>query len=231
MSNQENNPEIRYTQAAQQALEVEQCRELLEKDITILDTRHPEQFAEGFVPGSIFIGPDERMGHWAASLLPLHRPVLLIADSGREAEAARHLVKSGFTHFAGFLRGGFEAWQQAGQPVDLLITVEADELAMDLPFDTNLLPLDVRSLHEFAAGHIKGALNIPLNDFNDPAILAGLEEEHNLYVYSGNGYRSVIACSLLKREGIQHLRNVSGGWEKISQESRIPVEKDGTVLN
>ncbi len=231
MDNSDNTKEMQLMQAATQALSVQDCRELLEKDISIIDTRDAGQFAEGFLPGSIFIGLDTRLGNWAAQLIPLHRPVLLIAEAGREAEAARYLVNSGFTAFAGCLQGGVEAWRAAGQPVDLLITVEADELAMDLPFDTNLLPLDVRSLHEFAAGHIKGALNIPLNDFKDPAILAGLEEEHNLYVYSGDGYRSMIACSLLKREGIQHLRNVSGGWEKIKEESKIPVEKDGTVLN
>lgn len=212
-------------------LTVEVCRALLETDITVLDTRSADHFADGFIPGSIFIGLEGRFAEWAATLLPFHRPILLVTDPGREEEAVTRLARVGFTRFAGFLQGGFESWKAAGEATDMLINVEADELAMDLPFDPNLLPLDVRRITEYADGHVKGALNLPLADFTDPALIAGLEEERNLYIYCAGGYRSVIACSLLKREGIHHLRNVTGGWSKIKEESRIPVEKDHSVLN
>jgi hydroxyacylglutathione hydrolase len=65
----------------------------------------------------------------------------------------------------------------------------------------------------------------------DPATMANLEEEQNLYVHCQGGYRSVIAISLMKRQGIHNLRNVAGGWNAIKKESKIPTEKERSVLN
>ena len=61
--------------------------------------------------------------------------------------------------------------------------------------------------------------------------LANFEDNQNLYVHCAGGYRSVIATSLLKRQGIHNVRNVLGGWTKIKEEKSIKVEKDASVLN
>ena len=50
----------------------------------------------------------------------------------------------------------------------MIIDVEADELMMDIPHDKNLVVVDVRRETEFADGHLKDAVNLPLNDMNDP---------------------------------------------------------------
>ena len=126
---------------------------------------------------------------------------------------------------------GMKPWKSAGNEIDMVIDVEADELAMDLPFDPRILVLDVRRPAEFADGHVKEAMNLPLEDMKDPALLADFEEDQNIYVHCAGGYRSVIATSLLKRQGIHNLRNVVGGWNKIKEESKIPTEKEKTVLN
>ena len=108
----------------------------------------------------------------------------------------------------GYLSGGFQAWKEAGEPIDMIIDVEPDELAMDLPFDDRLLVIDVRRETEFADGHIRNAVNIPLEEMTDPVNLANIEDEHNVYLHCAGGYRSVIAASLLKRQGLHNLRNV-----------------------
>ncbi len=77
----------------------------------------------------------------------------------------------------------------------MIIDVEPDELAMDIPFDENLLVLDVRRETEFADGHVKEAINLPLQELTDPGNMAQFEERHNLYIYCGGGYRSIIAAS------------------------------------
>jgi len=104
-------------------------------------------------------------------------------------------------------------------------------LAMDIPFDENLVVLDVRKPTEFADGHVKDAVNIPLNDLIDPLNMATLEEEQNIYVHCQGGYRSMIASSLLKRQGFHNLRNVLGGWNKIKEQGKIKTEKEKSVLN
>jgi rhodanese-related sulfurtransferase len=108
--------------------------------------------------------------------------------------------------------------------------VEADELAMDFPHDDNLIVVDVRKETEFADGHVKEAVNLPLNEINDPALIAHVEDSDNLYVHCAGGYRSVIACSILKKQGFHNLRNVLGGWKAIS-EQKIPTEKNKAALN
>jgi rhodanese-related sulfurtransferase len=131
----------------------------------------------------------------------------------------------------GFLEGGFPTWRNAGEPIDLIIDVLADELAMDIPFDENLLVLDVRRETEFADGHVKDAINIPLTELADPGNMVNLDEPFNVYIHCGGGYRSVIAASLLKRQGIHNIRNVSGGWKTIKDQKDIEVVKDKSVLN
>lgn len=212
-------------------LTVDLFKQKLENDITLLDTRHADEFVNGFVPGSIFIGLEGRFAEWAGSLLPFDKPLLLITEIGKEEETVTRLARVGFSLFEGYLEGSYEAWLNAGEKIDMIISVEADELAMDLPHDKNLLAVDVRKENEYAEGHVKNAVNMPLNDLTDPAMIGGFEENQNLYVYCGGGYRSVIASSLIKKEGIHNLRNVTGGWAKIKEEKRIKTEKDASVLN
>jgi hydroxyacylglutathione hydrolase len=84
------------------------------------------------------------------------------------------------------------------------------------------LVVDVRKPSEFEAGHVKDAFNFPLDSMRDPVSMAALGENDNLYIHCGGGYRSVIASSLMKRQGFHNLRNVVGGMEKIKGTS-VPL--------
>ena len=202
------------------------------EDIILLDTRNASIFSQGFIPGSIFIGLEGRFAEWAGSLLSFNQPILLITEPGKEKESVIRLARVGFAHFEGYLMGGFETWKNAGETIDLVINVEADELAMDIPFDDNLVIVDVRKETEFNDGHIVDAVNIPLLDLSDPGSMANLDDHHNIYVHCAGGYRSMIACSLIKRQGIHNIRNVEGGWAKILElPDKIKTEKSAEVLN
>ncbi|MEP6674489.1 MAG: MBL fold metallo-hydrolase [Ferruginibacter sp.] len=214
------------------ALNVDQFKSLAETEgMIILDTRHADEFTEGFIPGSIFIGLEGRFAEWAGSLLPFDKPMILVTKPGMEEETIVRLARVGFDKIKGYLKAGFKAWQKAGEKTDLIVNVEADELAMDIPHDNKLLVLDVRREAEFADGHVKNALNMPLNDMNDIANLAEFEESQNLYIHCAGGYRSVIATSLLKRRGVHNLRNIIGGWAKIKEQEKIKVVKEAGQLN
>lgn len=203
-----------------------------DSNITLLDTRKATAFTEGFVPGSIFIGLEGRFAEWAGSLLSFDKEIILITDSGKEKESIIRLARVGFEKFGGHLAGGFDTWKNSGEPIDMIIDVEADELAMDMPFDDQLVIVDVRKVPEYADGHIKEALNIPLDELTDPASMAHLEENHNIYIHCAGGYRSVIAASLMKTQGIHNLRNVVGGWGAIKElNDKFKIEKIAAVLN
>lgn len=206
-------------------------KQLLLNEAWLVDTRPVSEFTQGFVPDSIFVGLEGRFAEWAGSLLPFDKELVLVCEEGKEKEAVTRLARVGFSKMVGFLKGGVEAWRAAGETVDMIIDVEADELAMDLPFDENLVVLDVRRAAEFADGHVKDALNLPLNEMTDTAVLSQFGDEQNIYVHCAGGYRSVIAASLLKRQGIHNLRNVLGGWSQIKEQEKIKTEKEKSVLN
>lgn len=198
---------------------------------TILDTRKPEVFTAGFVPGSINIGLEGRFAEWAGSLLSFKNELLLVTEEGMERETIIRLTRVGFEKIGGYLQGGFEAWKASGEPIDMIINVEADEVAMDIPFDNNMVIIDVRKEVEFADGHVKEAVNIPLESMIDPVNISGINDTDNLYLHCAGGYRSVIAASLLKQQGIHNLRNISGGYAALKNEEKIETEKSSEVLN
>lgn len=214
------------------SISIEEFREIVaDENRIILDTRPSALFAQGFVPGSISIGLDGRFAEWAGSLLPFDKPIVLVTEPGKEKESIVRLARVGFDKVQGYLAGGYEAWRDNGEVIDLIIDVEPDELMMDIPFDPNLLVLDVRKPAEFAEGHLKDALNLPLNDMTDPGSMALIEDDQNVYVHCAGGYRSIIASSLLKRQGFHNIRNVQGGWSKIAEQEKAEIVKEAQVLN
>ena len=221
---------ILYT--ALKALTLKDFKELIKDDnIIILDTRTKELFVEGFIPGSIFIGLEGRFAEWAGILLPFDKTLVLVTEEGKEKETIIRLARVGFEKFAGYLLGGFNTWKNAGEETDMIINVEADELAMDIPFDKNLVVVDVRKETEFADGHVKDAVNIPLSNLTDPGSMANIHDTDNLYVHCAAGYRSIIAASFFKKQGIHNLHNILGGWKAIKDEPKIKTEKSLEVLN
>lgn len=212
-------------------LSVDEFKKQLDENTIVLDTRNATEFTQGFVPGSISIGLEGRFAEWAGSLLPFTAPIVLVTEPGKEKESIVRLARVGFDKMKGYLDGGYDAWKNAGEGVDMIVDVEADELMMDIPHDKNLVVVDVRRETEFADGHLKNAMNMPLHEMTDPGIMAGFEEKQNLYVHCAGGYRSVIAASLLKRQGIHNLRNVIGGWGKIKEQEKAEIIKETSVLN
>lgn len=214
-----------------EALSIKAFKEKMAQGYLVLDTRKSAKFTEGFIPGSVFIGLEGRFAEWAGCLLPFDEPMILVTDIGKEKESVVRLSRVGFEKMEGFLEGGFATWAAAGEKIDMIIGVEADELLMDIPFDENLTVVDVRTEAEFAEGHLPKALNLPLSDMTNIAELAQFEENQNLYVHCAGGYRSVIAASLLKRQGVHNLRNVIGGWDSIKKQEKVKIEKNPAQLN
>jgi rhodanese-related sulfurtransferase len=196
----------------------------------ILDTRAATVFTTGFVPGSISIGLDGRYAEWAGTIIPNKQSLILVTELGKEKESITRLARVGIDNVLGYLDGGFEAWKAAGETIDLIIDIEPDELAMDIPHDALLEIIDVRKASEFDIAHVKGALNVPLDTLTDPAHVAMIDDTKNLYVHCAGGYRSVIAASLLKREGYHNLRNVLGGFGKMKAEKGIPIVQPGSPI-
>src|SRR5450432_2289734 len=75
--------------------------ELQAQGAQILDTRDPADFASAHLAGSINIGLGGQYATWAGTVLDRKHPIVIIADPGREQEAALRLGRIGFDHVAG----------------------------------------------------------------------------------------------------------------------------------
>jgi len=230
--NQQGYEEVKkVTQQGTQQLSIDEFKNTVSEGAIILDTRNATIFTQGFIPGAISIGLEGRFAEWAGMILPFDQKMVLVTESGKEEETVIRLSRVGFENMQGCLKGGFEAWQNAGEKIDMIIDIEADELMMDLPHDPNLLVVDVRKETEFGEGHLEHAMNLPLSEMTNIVELAQFEETQNLYIHCAGGYRSVIAASLLKRQGVNNLRNVLGGWNSIKQQEKVKIVKEANVLN
>ena len=213
-----------------QALSIADFKAAVAKGALIVDTRKATEFTEGFIPESISIGLDGRFAEWAGTLLPFNQDLVLVTEEGKEEETLIRLARVGLDAIQGYLKGGFEAWKTADEKIDIIIDVDTEELALDIPHDPKLEIIDVRKQAEFDAGHIVAANLMPLDTLIDPLHLSVIDTEANLYVHCAGGYRSVIACSLLKRQGFHNVRNVLGGWSAIKEVNEIPKEMS-SVMN
>jgi rhodanese-related sulfurtransferase len=118
----------------------------------------------------------------------------------------------GYDNPIGYLKGGFETWKAAGEDVDTIEEVEADEfVALYNKEKVNLL--DVRKNSEFSTQHIEGAVNYPLDFINKQQ---PLERDQKYYMHCASGYRSVIAASILKSRGIEQVVNIRDGFKAMA---------------
>jgi glyoxylase-like metal-dependent hydrolase (beta-lactamase superfamily II)/rhodanese-related sulfurtransferase len=189
-----------------------------ETEALILDTRSPEDFSKGFIPNSINIGLDGSFANWVGEMIPdIKQEILLIAEPGREKEAVIRLSRVGYDFAVGYLEGGFESWTNSQKEVDVVNRISATEL--ENIYATHPILIDVRRNSEFESEHVKGAVNIPLNEINEH--LAEIPKDTKFYLYCAGGYRSMIAASILKARGWDNFADIEGGFADIS-ETTIP---------
>jgi rhodanese-related sulfurtransferase/glyoxylase-like metal-dependent hydrolase (beta-lactamase superfamily II) len=190
-------------------VELDEVLKLGDKGAQILDVRDAAEYAKGHLAGSINIGLGGQYATWAGTVLDRAKPIVIIAEPGREQEAALRLGRIGFDHVMGYLREGMESL--AGRP-DLVwpteragVLIAAEELeTTDPPF-----LLDVRTPGEWGMKHIKGSVNVPLNHLQER--IDQVPRDRRIAVHCAGGYRSSIAVSILHQHGITNLIEIAGG--------------------
>jgi glyoxylase-like metal-dependent hydrolase (beta-lactamase superfamily II)/rhodanese-related sulfurtransferase len=197
----------------------QELKTLLEQEVFALDVRPNADFAAAHVPDSINIALSGQFASWAGAILGLDARPVLIADTQEQyAEARLRLARIGIEDPRGFLQGGIAAWKQAGLPLAQLPQITPQDL-QDRLLGNQLQVLDVRREAEWQAGHIEGAAWWPLDNFRVSAPEVDLAAP--LAVHCQGGYRSMIACSLLLRAGVNVI-NVAGGFDAWRQ-AGLPV--------
>jgi len=196
------------------SLSLEDVLELRRKGAQILDTREPADFEGAHLASSVNIGLGGSYATWCGTVLDRGRPVVIVADPGREPEAAVRLGRIGFDIVAGYLEGGMQALETRSDLVARVERVTAGALAEQLESPEPPLLLDVRTGHEWREHRIGESLNIPLSRLAQR--LGELPRDRPVVVHCASGYRSAIGASLLLREGFGEVADLVGGiaaWE------------------
>ena len=194
----------------------------------VIDSRVPDIFERGFIPGSINIGLNGQYAIWAAELFSLDRKIILVCSEGREEESVTRLARVGFENVAGFLKGGFKSYADSGKEIDLIISIDPYEFSLDYKHD-DIKVLDVRKQGEWDTAHLGKAKHVCLSKIADN--LEIFENDKNpVYIHCAGGYRSMIAASYLRQNGFKLIKNVLGGFNKIKDEEGLDILSEAVEL-
>lgn len=177
----------------------------------VLDCRMPEAFAGGHVPGALNVGLTSSFPTWAGSVVPFDAPILLVVDRPEDVfTVILHLLRIGYDLPKGWLAGGMMAWRTTGRPLGFVQEWTVQDLDRERTGKEAPFILDVRQPGEWAGGHVPGANHIPGGELTRR--VGELPKDRRIAVYCGSGYRSSVACSVLKAEGCKDVANVFGGF-------------------
>lgn len=182
-------------------------------DAVIIDTRTQHDFKDGFIPSSIFIGLNGQFAVWVGALINnLNQKILIVTDEGKEEESVLRLARVGYDNCVGYLKGGFKTWASAGKPIETITSISAKELEK-IALANEVKIIDVRKPTEFLSERLEQAESFPLDEINK--WLDKIDKNEPKYLHCAGGYRSMIATSILRKEGYQNIIDIEGGANAI----------------
>ncbi len=185
----------------------------------LLDTRNNGVFAKGFIPQSINIGIDGDFAPWVGALVAdVQQPILIICEVGQEEETVTRLSRVGFDNLLGHLEGGFDAWVNAGNEIDIINRISAAQFEQEVKIGESKI-IDIRKETEYSAEHVDEAYNKPLASIND--WIKDIDPKEHFYIHCAGGYRSMIAASILEARGFRNFTEIEGGFNAIAK-TNIP---------
>ena len=222
--NSQERPTLDETLERVDALTLDQLLALHAAGAQLLDTRDPAEFAAAHLTGSINIGLGGQYATWAGTVLSREKPIVIIADPGREHEAAMRLGRIGFDQVVGYLEDGLHGIESRPE-----LTMSTERLSAQVTAERMAAPagegaplmVDVRAPGERQQKRIAGSVGIPLTHLVDR--LSELPADRPLLVYCAGGYRSSIAASLLQCHGFTQVSEIAGGiaaWDA----GKLPLE-------
>lgn len=192
------------------------------KGILVLDVREAQSFNKGFIPGSLNIGLRGSFAPWVGELVTnTQRPILLIVEAGDEREAVIRLARVGYDNVVGFLKGGIEAWKNAGKTVDNITSISAEAFSK-IAATTKVNVIDVRNVGEHLSEHVVDAVNHPLGKLTSS--MEALDTNETYYIHCAGGYRSMVAASILRANGFTNIIDIAGGFKAIKETTVAKTE-------
>lgn len=188
-------------------LEAHEFKTAMEKGITVVDTRLKEEFAKGFIPGSINIQGNNSFGTWSGWFLSYDEPFILIAEESKLDDLTRKLMRIGLDNIYGYVED-VSVWKELGNTLEKADVISLDEFKTILSGNHTQF-IDLRGAAEYKSGHIKGSENIFIGTLQNN--LDKIKKDQDVVIYCQAGDRSAIGYSILAKHGFKNVKNYSGG--------------------
>ncbi len=197
----------------------------LEHGVTVVDTRPAKQFADNHIPGTVNVPLGKSFLTWMGALVPYDRDLFLVVDGDARTVSAigEQLRKIGLVRIAGYaVSDVINRWARTQSKPEKLQEIDVRTLDSRRRKES-VQVIDVRSPDEWFAGHLPGALHIPLAALPDR--LGEIDASTPVVVHCQGGGRSAIAASFLESHGLESVANLKGGFDAWVA-NRLPVEKE-----
>jgi len=218
--------------------DAEKLDEAIAAGAVVVDVREPSEYADGAIPNALSI-PIRTIGD-NLSEIPMDAPVVVYCASGfRAALSTAALQIMGYTNVRSF-PPSYAGWEAAhGEsgdvPAEVAAAVDSDfdvvamvsEYLAGIPDgymnvgkiddfkaaieNTSPVIIDVREGSEYEAGHIPGAINVPLRTLTEN--LDKIPSDMPVFVYCASGHRAGMALSSLRVLGYDNVKAYSPGWK------------------
>ena len=207
--NQKKRPNLdEVVKKSMKSLDVNTVHSLQKSGVQVIDVHEAADFAGAHLCDSLNIGIDGRFATWAGTLLNKDVPIIIVAEVNRVEEVVVRLGRIGFHNVKGYLENGMESLKEHTNLISTTQRISAATID-ELKGETTIV--DIRSEKEWEGGHIKDSINIPLNSLADRIV--EIPESGHVIVHCQGGYRSMIAASLLEKEGRGNVFDLIGGYQ------------------
>lgn len=186
----------------------------------VVDLRDRKAFARSHLAGTINVEIGDGFVTYLGWTIRWGTPVTLVGDTAEEvAEAQRQLARIGIDRPAGAATGGLDTWA-AGGDLRSYRSATFAELAAE-QHDGARTVLDVRRQDEWDAGHLDGALHIPLDQLEDRMAEVPTGP---VWVHCASGFRASIAASLVDRAG-REVVAIHDEWDEASMHDALSIKR------
>jgi len=193
-------------------LSTQELQSFIDNGAVILDVRMPNDFEKGFIPKSINIGKTGMFAPWVGTIVSPESEIILVCYPQEEVEVISRLARIGYHKVIGYTYG-ITDWQLDNHDIDIISSLHPTQRIFTI--DKNKKIIDVRKKSELELGFVEHSIHIPLSNLEKN--LGKINKSDEYLIYCAGGYRSMIACSILKSKGYKNVQNIYGGFSAISR--------------
>jgi len=202
-------------------LSVDELKDALRKGVKVIDTRIKDDFAKGFIPGTINIQGNNAFSTWMGWFVSYDEPFILIAEESKIDDLTRKLMRIGMDNILGYVHG-VEGWAKSGGTLSKSEIISVADFKEILKTD-NTQVVDLRGASEYKAGHIEGTDNLFIGTLEEK--LDKIEKDKQVIIHCQSGDRATIGYSILAKHGFKNVQNFAGGMNEWTKAGNATVEE------